>query len=124
VDLTRINEYGKEALRQLLFHYPIPVQRETCTINLRTMRVLERDELVLTRVFYDNDDWPQRKTRASDKTWSAELTGKGVHVALLLGFEPHSLERCSVPGSCSLHTPFVENRIKMPTLDDHMGGRS
>jgi len=119
MDLTRINGYGREALRQLLFEYPVPVQRETCTINLRTMRVLERDGLALVKEIYDNDSWPPRPTRASDKTWQAELTGKGVHVALLMGFKTHPLERCSVPGACPLHTPFVENRHKTPTLDDY-----
>jgi hypothetical protein len=118
VRLEEINQYGRDALRELLFHWPDEVQRETTNANLRTLRLLERDALVVVRTdVYDNSTWPPRPTRKSDKTWTVKLTGKGVQVALALGFETHPEDRCMVPSSCPLHTPFLENRIKAPTLN-------
>lgn len=116
--LDEVNEYEREALRQLMQCYPSSIQREITDVNLRTMRILERDALVQLRWFYDNEDWPPRPTRESDRTWEVRLTAKGVNLALMLGYEPHAESSCPVPAVCELHTPFLENRIKLPTLEE------
>ena len=113
-----VNEYEKEALRQLLLVWPTPLMRDTCTVNLRTFRMMEKKALVTVRWVIDNDTWPPRQARASDRKWEVVLTGKGTTMALILGYDVHPEELCMVPMACQIHTPFLENRIKPPSLQD------
>lgn len=116
--LDEVNEYEREGLRQLMMSWPLPLMRDTCTINLRTFRLMESEALVSVRWVYDNEDWPPRKTRKSDRKWEVSLTGKGTTMALLLGHDVHPESLCMDPKGCQIHTPFVENRIKTPSLSD------
>lgn len=116
--LAEVNEYEREALRQMMLSWPSAMSRGTTTVHLRTLKLMERSALVEIEWFWDNDSFPRRKTRASDHTWSAKLTGKGVRVALMLGYTVHPEEHCSVPMLCEIHTPFEKNRVAVPTLKD------
>lgn len=116
--LDEVNEYERHALRVLLHHYPARIQRDSCDVNLRTVQLMERSALVQVRHYHDNEDWPPRTTRDSDRTWEAWLTTKGINVALMLGYRTHSEKQCMTPKVCELHTPFIENRIEVPSLDE------
>lgn len=114
--LDEVNEYGREALRQMMFRYPDRIQQKASQVHRSTLRVLERDALVQVRYYHDNEFYPPRRTRKSHETWEAWLTSKGVNVALMLGYRPHTEEQCMVPAVCELHTPLLENRIKPPSI--------
>lgn len=114
--IDEVNEYEKEGLRQLMLSWPNFLTRDTCTVNLRTFRLMEEKALVVVGSFIDNDDWPPRQSRVSDRKWKVSLTGKGTTMALLLGFDVHPEETCMFPKACQIHTPFVANRITTPSL--------
>lgn len=116
--MVEVSEYEKMALREMLHHLPMEVQRDTCNAHLRTIQKMERSSLVTWEWFIDNDEWPPRKCRPSDRKWRAQLTGKGIQVALMLGYRTHPEERCMVPSACNYHTPFLENRKPVPALDN------
>lgn len=114
--VDEVNEYEKEGLRQLLLVWPRPLMRETCSVNLRTFRAMEKKALVTVRWVVDNDTWPPRPARASDRKWEVALACKGITMALILGYNVHPEELCPIPLACEIHTPFLENRIKVPSL--------
>lgn len=116
--MVDLNDYSRSALKQMLYHLPMEVHRDTCSIHLKTIQVMERHSLLTWEWFIDNDEWPPRKCRPSDRTWRANLSGRGIRVALMLGYEVHPEEQCMVPSACDYHTPFLENRKPIPTLDN------
>ena len=104
-EAKRLSDPAQEALRQILYSYPLPSGRRTLyRVRLNTVRVLERSGLM--------------GVRYADRTWEVRLTQKGIYFALLLGFRTHPEQHCVDPGLCSLHTPFERNRIPVPVLEE------
>ncbi|WP_145500837.1 hypothetical protein [Streptomyces sp. CFMR 7] len=112
----------RDALDRLLWFMPSGVQKGT-GLHRHTVNVLVKEGLATVKDFYD-EVWPPRPHMAKDKNWEANLTEAGIREAFREGFTVHPEDRCPYPLTCEYHTPFIENRIPVPSPENTSEGKS